>query len=136
MVRVAEATGNLDGVLESVGEERARTERLMDKVSGALRYPAVLLVVASCVLVFFLVYVVPQFASVLRDFGQAPNGFVGGVLATLDFFVAHGVTMATVLAVAVAAFFSRFVFRGRELPCSAASTGCQACAASSNCAAP
>jgi len=103
MVRVAEATGNLDGVLEAVGEERARTERLLDKVSGALRYPAVLLVVASCVLVFFLVYVVPQFASVLRDFGQAPNGFVGGVLATSDFFVAHGATMAMVLAVAVAA---------------------------------
>src|SRR3954469_14412712 len=72
MVRVAEATGNLDGVLEAVGEERARTERLMDKVSSALRYPAVLMIVAMSVLVFFLVYVVPQFASVLRDFGQAP----------------------------------------------------------------
>src|SRR3954467_7858842 len=94
MVRVAEATGNLDGVLEAVGEERARTERLMDKVSSALRYPAVLMIVAMSVLVFFLVYVVPQFASVLRDFGQAPTGFVGGVLATSDFFVANGTVMA------------------------------------------
>jgi general secretion pathway protein F len=33
MVRVAEASGNLEGVLESVGEERARTELLLDKVS-------------------------------------------------------------------------------------------------------
>jgi general secretion pathway protein F len=103
MVRVAEATGNLDGVLEAVGEERARTERLLDKVSGALRYPAVLLVVACSVLTFFLVYVVPQFASVLRDFGQEPSGFVGAVLATSDFFVANGTTMAIALAVAVAA---------------------------------
>jgi general secretion pathway protein F len=102
MVRVAEATGNLDGVLESVGEERARTERLMDKVSSALRYPAVLMIVALGVLVFFLVYVVPQFASVLRDFGQTPEGFVGAVLAASDFFVAHGTTIAALLAVVLA----------------------------------
>jgi general secretion pathway protein F len=101
MVRVAEATGNLDGVLEAVGEERARTERLLAKVSGALRYPAVLLVVAMSVLTFFLIYVVPQFASVLRDFGQAPTGFVGAVLATSDFFVANGTVMA-IVAVTVA----------------------------------
>ena len=46
MVRVAEASGNLDKILESVGEERLRTERLLDKISSSLRYPAVLLVVA------------------------------------------------------------------------------------------
>ncbi len=102
MVRVAEATGNLDGVLEAVGEERARTERLLDKVSSALRYPAVLLVVAVGVLTFFLIYVVPQFASVLRDFGQAPNGFVGAVLAASDFFVANGATMAVIAVTIVA----------------------------------
>jgi general secretion pathway protein F len=103
MVRVAEATGNLDGVLEAVGEERARTERLMDKVSSALRYPAVLLVVAVGVLVFFLMYVVPQFASVLRDFGQTPEGFVGAILTASDFFVAHGATLGIMLVAAVAA---------------------------------
>jgi general secretion pathway protein F len=103
MVRVAEATGNLDGVLEAVGEERARNERLVDKVSSALRYPAVLLVVAVGVLSFFLIYVVPQFASVLRDFGQAPSGFVGAVLALSDFFVANGTTMAVMLATLIAA---------------------------------
>jgi general secretion pathway protein F len=75
----------------------------MDKVSSALRYPAVLMIVALGVLVFFLVYVVPQFASVLRDFGQSPEGFVGAVLAASDFFVAHGSTMAALLAVVLAA---------------------------------
>jgi len=110
MVRVAEATGNLDSVLEAVGEERARNERLVDKVSSALRYPAVLLVVALGVLTFFMIYVVPQFASVLRDFGQPPTGFVGAVLATSDFFVAHGGTMAILLVtiVAIVIFALRF----------------------------
>lgn len=105
MVRVAEATGNLDGVLEAVGEERARNERLVDKVSSALRYPAVLLVVALGVLAFFLTYVVPQFASVLRDFGQAPTGLVGTVLAASDFFVANGSTLAISLGALIVAIF-------------------------------
>ena len=63
MVRVAEASGSLQHVLETVGEERARTEQLLSKVSSSLRYPAVLLTVAIGVLLFFLIVVVPQFGD-------------------------------------------------------------------------
>jgi general secretion pathway protein F len=108
MVRVAEASGNLDKILESVGEERLRTERLLSKISASLRYPAVLLVAAISVLLFFLMVVVPQFASVLRDFGQAPSGVVGGVLATSDFFVQNGEVLAVTLLVTVVAAFLIF----------------------------
>ncbi|MPZ56889.1 MAG: type II secretion system F family protein [Rhizobiales bacterium] len=97
MVRVAEASGNLEVVLESVSEERARTEALMDKVASSLRYPAVLLILALGVLIFFMVAVVPQFAAVLRDFGQKPEGLVAFVLATSDFLLAHGQTIMAVL---------------------------------------
>lgn len=107
MVRVAEAAGNLDKILESVGEERLRTERLLDKISSSLRYPAVLFVAAISVLVFFLAVVVPQFGSVLRDFGQEVTGLVGVVLAASDFVVAHGDVLAgSLLVVLVAAFFT------------------------------
>jgi general secretion pathway protein F len=115
MVRIAEASGNLDGVLESVGEERARLERLLDKISSALRYPAFLLLVALSVLVFFLVVVVPQFASVLRDFGHPPDGLAGFVLAASDFMLANGSLMLGILLpLAVILFFAfrRPHFRG------------------------
>jgi general secretion pathway protein F len=105
MIRVAEAAGNLDAVLEAVGEERARTERLLDKVSSSLRYPAVLLVVAIAVLLFFLVVVVPQFAAVLRDFGQEPTGLVAVVLGTSDFLLENGNDIAIGLGVLVVAGF-------------------------------
>jgi general secretion pathway protein F len=55
------------------------------------------------VLVFFLVAVVPLFASVVRDFGPPPDGFVGAVLATSVFLVANGATLAAVLAVTLLA---------------------------------
>jgi len=98
MVRVAEASGNLDGVLESVGEERARTEQLLDKITSSLRYPAFLLVVALSVLTFFLIVVVPQFGATLRDFGPPPDGLVGFVLGLSDFLVQDGVWLAVGLA--------------------------------------
>jgi len=96
MVRVAEASGTLETVLESVAEERARTEALMDKVAASLRYPAVLLVLALGVLIFFMVAVVPQFAAVLRDFGQKPEGLVAFVLSFSDFLLAYGQTIMVV----------------------------------------
>ena len=98
MVRVAEASGSLQHVLETVGDERTRTERLLDKVSSSLRYPAVLLVVALSVLLFFLVVVVPQFGAVLRDFGQTPDGLVGVILGASDFFVNNGEWIAGISA--------------------------------------
>lgn len=94
MVRVAEASGNLDSVLESVSEERAKNEKLVDKVSGALRYPAFLLVAAFGILVFFLLVVVPQFAGVIKDFGKEPDGLVGFVLAASEGLQTHGEMMA------------------------------------------
>jgi general secretion pathway protein F len=108
MVRVAEASGTLETVLESVSEERARTEALMDKVASSLRYPAVLLVLACGVLIFFMVAVVPQFGAVLRDFGQKPEGLVAFVLGTSDFLLAHGRTiMAGALGVIVLGLLAR-----------------------------
>lgn len=96
MVRVAEASGTLDTVLESVSAERARTEALMDKVASSLRYPAVLLILAVGVLIFFMVAVVPNFAAVLRDFGQTPEGLVAFVLGASDFLIVHGRTIMAV----------------------------------------
>jgi len=108
MARVAEASGNLESVLETVSAERARTEQLMDKVASSLRYPAVLLVLACSVLIFFLVAVVPQFAAVLRDFGQKPEGLVAFVLIVSDFLLVHGRTiMIVVLGVIVLVMLAR-----------------------------
>jgi general secretion pathway protein F len=83
----------------------------MDKVAGSLRYPAVLLVLALGVLIFFMVAVVPQFAAVLRDFGQKPEGLVAFVLSFSDFLLTHGqtimaVTLGLVLLVMVARQFT------------------------------
>jgi general secretion pathway protein F len=69
LVRVGEASGTLDRILEMLSGERSRSEALRRKLGDALRYPAFLLFAAGSVLVFFLMFVLPQFGAVLRDFG-------------------------------------------------------------------
>ena len=64
----AKPPASLDEILEVLAAERARAEALRRKLGDALRYPAFVLFAATAVLVFFLLFVLPQFASVLRDF--------------------------------------------------------------------
>ena len=68
LVRVGEAAGTLDHVLEVLAAERERGEALRRKLAEAMRYPAFILFASGCVLTFFLLFVLPQFASVLRGF--------------------------------------------------------------------
>jgi general secretion pathway protein F len=69
LIRVGEASGSLDQVLEVLADERSRTEALKRRLGDAIRYPLFVLGAAGCVLLFFLTFVLPQFASVLTDFG-------------------------------------------------------------------
>jgi general secretion pathway protein F len=76
LVRVGEASGTLDHILAAVGSERTRAEALRRKIGEALRYPAFVMFAAVAVMVFFLLFVLPQFAAVLRDFGAKLDPFV------------------------------------------------------------
>src|SRR5262249_40658575 len=69
LIRVGEASGSLDNVLEVLANERIRAEAVRRKLADAMRYPAFIFFAAGCVLLFFLTFVLPQFASVLNDFG-------------------------------------------------------------------
>src|SRR6195952_3901982 len=80
LIRVGEASGSLDQVLEVLADERTRTEALKGRLGGAIRYPMFVLGAAGCVLLFFLTFVLPQFASVLTDFGAKVDPFILGFL--------------------------------------------------------
>src|SRR5262245_8290162 len=84
LVRVGEASGALDRILEVLAAERARAEALRRKLADALRYPAFVFLAAVCVLLFFLMFVLPQFATVLRDFGAKLDPMVATFLSISD----------------------------------------------------
>jgi general secretion pathway protein F len=81
MVRAGEASGKLEPVLRAIVEDRTRRELLADRINSAIRYPLFLVGSAVVVLLFFLIYVVPQFEPVFKDLGGRLNAGAAFVLA-------------------------------------------------------
>jgi general secretion pathway protein F len=73
MVRAGEASGKLEPVLRAIVEDRTRRELLSERINSAIRYPLILIGSAVVVLLFFLIYVVPQFEPVFKDLGGRLN---------------------------------------------------------------
>lgn len=81
MVRAGEASGNLHSVLRAIVEDLARRQLLAERISSAVGYPCFLITSSVAILVFFLLYVVPQFEPVLRDLGGRLNTGAAFVVA-------------------------------------------------------
>lgn len=88
LVRVGEASGTLDNILDVLATERERAEVLRRKLTEALSYPAFVLCAACCALLFFLLFVLPQFATVLHDLGAKLDPMV-------EFFIGFSNLMRT-----------------------------------------
>src|SRR5947208_16825709 len=102
LIRVGEASGSLDQVLEVLADERTRTEALKRRLGDAIRYPLFVLGAAACVLLFFLTFVLPQFASVLQDFGAKVDPFILGFLNFSTFLRANADAVMAILAAVIA----------------------------------
>jgi len=101
LVRVGEASGTLDHILELLANERVRAGALRRKLLDALQYPAFVLVAACGVLMFFLLFVLPQFSAVLRDFNAKLDPVVGAFLGLSDALHAHTTEMGASFALAL-----------------------------------
>ena len=97
LVQAGETSGKLTYILEMLANERARAEAMRRKVTDALQYPAFILTAASCVLMFFILFVLPQFSSVLRDFGAKTDTMIKTFLGLSDFLRGHGIEIITAL---------------------------------------
>ena len=103
LIRVGEASGSLDQVLEVLADERSRTEALKRRLSDAIRYPLFVLSAAGGVLVFFLTFVLPQFASVLQDFGAKVDPIILTFLKLSTFLRANSDVVLAAVASLIAA---------------------------------
>ncbi len=105
LVRVGEVSGTLDQVLEMLGTERARSELMRRKLTDAMHYPAFVLIAAACVMLFFILFVLPQFSSVLQDFGAKSDSALSVFIRLSDFLRANATSVMLASALAVASFW-------------------------------
>jgi type IV pilus assembly protein PilC len=69
MVAAGEAGGVLETILERLAEFMEKAQRLRRKVIGAMIYPLAVMTFAGGIVLFIMVFVVPKFEAIFKDFG-------------------------------------------------------------------
>ena len=70
MVRSGEAAGNLDAVLARLADFLDAQHALRAKVSGALTYPIIMVILGTVIMGVLMVVVVPKITSIFQDMGK------------------------------------------------------------------
>ena len=70
MAKAGDTGGNLDIILDRLSVFLEKAEALKNKINAALMYPIAIAVVASAVVVFLLVKVIPTFKEMFSSFGK------------------------------------------------------------------
>jgi len=69
MIAAGEAGGILDTILQRLSAYMEKAAKLKSQVKGAMVYPIVTLIIAAMVLIVILVFVIPVFQEMFKDFG-------------------------------------------------------------------
>lgn len=87
LVRAGEAGGILETLLDKIATYKEKTEVIKSKIKKALFYPTAVLVMAFVVTAVLMIFVIPQFAALFRDFGADLPAMTQMVINMSDFVV-------------------------------------------------
>ncbi len=111
MVEVAEATGTLPVVLERIAQSREHMEKMRERVTSALIYPALLVTIAIVAVSFIMYFIVPTLKNVITGTGgPIPEG-ARLVIDISDWLIIHGKLLLALGLIAVAAAIAGSQFR-------------------------
>jgi len=99
MVEAGETGGFLDVVLSQIADFQSREKEMRSKVMTALLYPTILLVLALGVLVFLLVYFIPNFVPVFKGFGGELPLLTQMIIGTSDALRSYGLFILAALGI-------------------------------------
>jgi general secretion pathway protein F len=106
MAEAGEASGKLDESLGRLAETLDRAEALRQTIVSSLIYPALLLIVATGVILVMLLFVVPQFEDLFSDTPGAKLPFMTQMVMGASHFVrTYGLVAALAAMVGVVALY-------------------------------
>lgn len=112
LVRAGESAGVLETVLDTIASYKENIETLKGKIKKALFYPATVIAVALLVSAVLLIFVVPQFENVFRQFGADLPAFTKLIVNASRFMISYWWLVFGGLAAAIFAFI---FFKKRSL---------------------
>lgn len=86
MVAAGEVGGVLDIILQRLAEFMEKSERLKRKIKGAMVYPIVVVGIATIILTAIMVFIIPKFEEIFKDFGVDLPPLTMWLMATSRWF--------------------------------------------------
>ena len=89
MIKTSELTGNLTGVLDDMADYYKTSDENRKQIISAMTYPAVIFIIAIVVLVYIVLYVVPQFTDMYSQIGSELPVITVVIVKLSDFLAAN-----------------------------------------------
>jgi type IV pilus assembly protein PilC len=89
MLKAGEAGGALEVILKRLADFKEKAQSLKRKVVGAMVYPIVVITVAVCILSFIMIFIVPKFEKIFKDFKLTLPGITTFLMNTSRWFVVY-----------------------------------------------
>jgi len=110
MVNAGEIGGVLDIILQRLAEFMEKSQRLKRKIRGAMVYPIVVILIAGLILAGIMVFIIPKFEEIFKDFGVALPALTRWLMATSRWFAGTSTPDQAVPGVFIALPFPIFVW--------------------------
>ena len=104
MVRTAEMTGDLPTILDDMADYYTSIDQTKRQMISALTYPAVVLCLAIAVLIFMLMYLVPQFVELFESQDATLPAITLFIMAASDFLKANYLWLLIAVIVVIVLF--------------------------------
>jgi type IV pilus assembly protein PilC len=109
MAKAGEVSGALHTVLLRLAEFMEKSEKIKNKVKGAMVYPVVVMVMAMIILAVLMIFVIPKFKEIFEDLlqGKALPALTQMVIGLSDLVATNGLYL--IVGVVVLVIFVKFL---------------------------
>jgi type IV pilus assembly protein PilC len=87
MIKAGEAGGALEVIMQRLAEFKEKSQSLKRRIIGAMVYPVVVISVAIGILTFIMVYIIPKFEKIFKDFDMKLPDLTLWLMAVSHWFV-------------------------------------------------
>src|SRR5438270_2471934 len=86
MVKAGEAGGALETILKRLADFKEKSQALKRKIQGAMVYPIAVISVAVAILTFIMLFIIPKFEKIFKDFNMKLPALTEMLMATSRWF--------------------------------------------------
>lgn len=104
MIKTAEMTGDLSEVLDEQAEYYRTTEKSRKEMINAMMYPLCIFIFSIGIMIFILLYVIPQFVDIYESIG-ANLPWITVLLINVSGFVSRNILWIIIIAIIVIVLF-------------------------------